>query len=228
MKLPLLPAAAPANAEIAIVEVSPRRAYLYLLAGSLLTLATQLTNPGGLSWVGGLAAVGVLCWMAHRAGFTFLTAIDLTIGHCHTPSERLRWARTGAAALVWAVLILGCAVAVEVGVRVLLGGAYTMPPGGTTVLVPAVAPTMAVLTSTLLRWAGLHRAEAYMIAGCIAVGIGLIAQGVNSVPGALPLAAATVGLAWLYQRTHRGIALYIAYLGVLIAITAALRFVPGL
>ncbi|SHK39450.1 hypothetical protein SAMN05421803_11918 [Nocardiopsis flavescens] len=208
----LLPAPPPSGAQSADLALRPWAAYLFLLVGAGLTLSTHLTNPGPLAWTGGAAAVGLLCWAAHRTGYPALAAIDLTTAHCTTPAALRGWVRTGAATTAWTTGILLAGAVAELGARALLSSTATPPAGGATVLLPVMAPTVALLTVALLERVVLHRVEVYTTAALVVMVLGLLAPGASSALGMLPLVASTLGLVWLYGRTRRGLALYAGYL----------------
>ncbi|MFD6096454.1 hypothetical protein ACFVWN_17050 [Nocardiopsis flavescens] len=224
----LLPASPPSGAQSADLALRPWVAYLFLLVGAVLMLSTHLTNPGPLAWTGGIAAVGLLCWAAHRTGYPALAAIDLTTAHCTTPAARRRWVRTGAATAAWTTGILLAGVVVEWGVRALLGAEPTSPAGGAVVLLPVVAPTVVLLTVVLLERVVLHRVEVYTTAALVVVVLGLLAPGQGSALGVLPLVASTLGLVWLYGRTRRGLALYAGYLVAYAAMRVVSQVLRGL
>ncbi|MFD6100526.1 hypothetical protein ACFVWN_31725 [Nocardiopsis flavescens] len=224
----LLPAPPPVGAQSADLALRPWAAYLFLLIGAALTLSTHLTNPGPLAWTGGIAAVGLLCWAARRAGYPALAAIDLTTAHCTTPAARRRWVRIGAATTAWTTGILLAGAVAEWGARALLGVETASPVGGAVVLLPVVAPTVALLAVVLLGRVVLHRVEVYTTAALVVVVLGLLAPGAGSALGVLLLAASTLGLVWLYARTRRGLALYAGYLLACAAMRVVFPALPGL
>ena len=75
----LLPAPVPDTATVAHVPLDPRRAYLYLLAGAGVTLLTHYTNPGALSWLGGLVVLVLLHGPSPRAWGSPVRALLLLV-----------------------------------------------------------------------------------------------------------------------------------------------------
>jgi len=227
----LLPAPVHPHTRVARVPLNSVPALVYLLGGCALTVLTHRTNPGPLAIVGGLLALGLLLLAVHRHDQPAITAIDTVPDHTvpdHTVADRTwgPWLRTAAATLTWASLILAASTAAELALRALTGSAHPLPETGPTVLLPGLAPTLAILTSTLLGWARLRPRGIYTTAACVAVLTTLAAQGWDATSGALPAAAATVALTWLYRRTHRGLAVYLAG-GVTALAAAAVLVSPG-